>query len=106
MKKIKYMLPVICVAFFILTGCSSGKDKSNPKDRISPAMASTLKQAMVKDLTGSETSKTNDIQRYCDCVVDSLQSSFTTQEIMEAEFTDSRKYRKVQDTCLKSTRIK
>lgn len=102
----KHLSKILAISFILLIGCSSENKNEKSKNRISPEMATTLRKAMVKDLTGSETSKTNDIQRYCDCVVDSLQSSFTTQEIMEAEFTDSRKYKKVQDTCLKSTRIK
>lgn len=103
MKKIITFLYLVVI---ILMGCSTNSNKDQSKDRISPGMATTLRKAMVKDLTGSEISKTNDIQRYCDCVVDSLQVSFTSREIMEAEFTDTRKYKKVQDTCLKSTRIK
>lgn len=102
----KHLFRLLALTLILLNACNAKKNNNQSKDRISPAMATTLRKAMVKDLAGSETSKTNDIQRYCDCVVDSLQSSFTTQEIMEAEFTDSRKYKRVQDTCLKSTRIK
>lgn len=100
----KYFAVFFIAGILTLSSCSSDNNKDKKKDRISPATATTLRNAMVKDLTGSEISKTNDIQKYCNCVVDSLQVSFTTQEIMEAEFTDSRKYKKVQDTCLKSTR--
>ena len=102
----KQIIIFLAMGFVILNGCNSKESNEKSKDRISPEMATTLKKAMVEDLTGSETSKTNNIQKYCDCVVDSLQTSFTKQEIMEAEFTDSRKYKKVQDTCMKSTRIK
>ena len=102
----KQIIIFLAMGFVILYGCSRKESNDKTKDRISPELATTLKTAMVKDLTGSETSRTNNIQKYCDCVIDSLQTSFTKQEIMEAEFTDSKKYKKVQDTCMKSTRIK
>lgn len=102
----KHTCLLIISTLLLITSCSRTDKNNKTKDRISPQMATTLRNAMVKDLSGTEIAKTNDIQKYCNCVVDSLQLSFTTQEIMEAEFTDSRKYKKVQDTCLKSTRIK
>jgi len=89
-----------------LTACKQNQSKEAAgKNTISPKMAETLKQAMKKDLVGSDIQKTNDIEKYCDCIVSNLQSNFTTQEIMEAEFTDTKKYKAVKDTCLKSTKL-
>ncbi len=88
----------------LLTACNQKKKDSAAKDSISPKMAETLRQSMKKDLAGSEIQKTNDVDKYCNCIVDSLQTSFTMKEILDAEFTDSKKYRKVKDTCLKSTK--
>jgi hypothetical protein len=86
--------------------CSNkSKKETAVRHSLTPEMAQTLRQSMKKDLSGSDIQKTNDLNKYCDCIVDSLQISFTMAEIMEPEFTSSRKYRKLQDTCLKSTKL-
>jgi hypothetical protein len=74
------------------------------KFAITPRMAEGMKKKMKRELIGSDIEKTNDINKYCDCMINSLQTDFTIKEIMQENFQQTEKYEKVQDKCLKSTK--
>ena len=67
-------------------------------------MAEGMKKKMKQELIGSEIEQTNDINKYCDCVINSLQTDFSIKEIMKDDFNQSEKYKQVMDKCLKATK--
>ena len=77
---------------------------STAKLTITPRMAEGMKKKMKHELIGSEIEQTNDINKYCDCVINSLQTDFSIKEIMKDDFNQSEKYKQVMDKCLKATK--
>ena len=77
---------------------------STAKLTITPRMAEGMKKKMKQDLIGSDIEKTNDVDKYCDCMINSLQTDFTAKEIMQTNFNETEKYQKVLDKCLKTTK--
>ena len=77
---------------------------STVKFTITPRMAEGMKSKMKQDLIGSDIEKTNDVDKYCDCMINSLQTDFTIKEIMQDNFNLTEKYQKALEKCLKSTR--
>lgn len=76
---------------------------STVKFTITPYMAAGMKKKMKQELIGSEIEQNNDVDKYCDCIINSLQSDFTVQEIMRDKFNETEKYTQVVEKCLKST---
>jgi hypothetical protein len=77
---------------------------STAKFTITPRMAEGMKKKMKQELIGSDIEKTNDVDKYCDCMINSLQTDFTVKEVMQENFNETEKYKKVLDKCLKSTK--
>jgi len=71
---------------------------------ITPGMAESIKATMKKDLAGTEMEKTNDIDNYCNCIVNSLKTGFTAKEVMQTNFNETAKYKKLVDSCLRTTK--
>lgn len=82
----------------------SATNDSTAKLTITPRMAEGIKGQMKKDLIGSEIEKTNDVDKYCDCIINGLQSDFSAKEIMQTNFNETDKYQKLVDKCLKATK--
>lgn len=66
---------------------------------ITPRMAETMKKQMKKAVEGTELETTNDIDKYCDCVIEGIGKEFTTKEIMETAWSESEKYGVLIDKC-------
>ena len=77
---------------------------STAKFTITPRMAVGMKSKMKQELIGSDIEKTNDVDKYCDCMINSLQTDFTIKEIMQDNFNETEKYQKTLEKCLKSTK--
>jgi len=69
-------------------------------------MAEGMKKKMKQELAGSAIEKTNDVDKYCDCMINSLQTDFTVKEIMQPNFNETIKYQTVLEKCLKATKKK
>ncbi len=65
-----------------------------------------MKNSMKSDLSGSEIEKTNDINEYCDCIIDGIQKEFTAKEFYRNDYTESDKYKKLTEKCLEITKKK
>ncbi len=79
---------------------------STAKLTITPRMAEGMKKKMKQELIGTDIEKTNDVDKYCDCMINSLQTDFTAKEIMQTNFNETEKYQKVLDKCLQTTKKK
>lgn len=79
---------------------------STAKLTITPRMAAGMKNKMKQELIGSDIEKTNDVDKYCDCMINSLQTDFTIKEVMQDNFNETEKYQKVIEKCLKLTKKK
>lgn len=74
------------------------------KMTITLSMAEKIKKGMKQQLVGSSIEKTNDIDKYCDCMIKSMQTDFTSKEIMSDNFTETEKYKKALEKCLSMTK--
>lgn len=74
------------------------------KFTITPRMALVMKNNLKQELIGSEIEKTNDVDKYCDCIINSLQTDFTIKEVMQDNFNETEKYQKTIEKCLKATK--
>lgn len=77
---------------------------STAKFTITPRMAVGMKSKMKQELIGSEIENTNNVDKYCDCMINSLQTDFTIKEIMQENFNGTEKYQKALEKCLTSTK--
>jgi hypothetical protein len=77
---------------------------STAKFVVTPRMAETMKRQMKKTLVGTEIETTNDVDKYCDCVIEGIGEEFTTKEIMETAWSESEKYGVLIDKCQLYTR--
>jgi hypothetical protein len=66
-------------------------------------MAEEVKKKMKKELVNTEIEKTNDVDKYCDCIIKSIQTDFTVKEFMQADFNETQKYQNLVDKCLAAT---
>jgi hypothetical protein len=73
---------------------------------ITPRVAEGMKKKMKQELMGSAIEKTNDVDKYCDCMINSLQTDFTVKEIMQPNFNETVKYQTALEKCLKATKKK
>lgn len=89
-------------------GCVSetATNDSTTKLTITPRMAAGIKKQMKQGLVGSGIEKTNDIDKYCDCMINSLQTDFTATEVLQTNFNETEKYQKAVANCLKVTKKK
>lgn len=94
----------IVAKYFESCMIQTGTNDSTAKFTITPRMAEDMKKKMKQELIGSEIEKTNDVDKYCDCMINSLQTDFTIKEMMQDNFNETEKYQKVLAKCLKSTR--
>ena len=53
---------------------------------------------MKKELSGSEFELTNDIDKYCDCLVDEYQK-LPLNKVMKDEFFESKKAMRIDNKC-------
>ena len=74
------------------------------KFTITPRMATGMKKKMKEELAGSEIEQTQDVDKYCDCIINSLQNDFTIKEVMQENFNETDIFKKAQEDCLKSTK--
>src|SRR5215203_435149 len=79
-------------------------DDSTARFTITPRMADGMKKKMLQELRGSEIEQTNDVDKYSDCIINSLQTDFTVKEVMQDDFNETEKYKQVVARCLKTTR--
>ena len=82
---------------------SATKD-STAKFTVTPRMAVGMKKKMKQDLIDLDIEKTNDVDKYCDCIINSLQTDFTVKEIMKEHFNETEKYQKMVDKCSETTK--
>jgi hypothetical protein len=94
----------IVVKYFQSCMNQTATNDSTAKFTITPRMAVGMKNKMKQDLIGSDIEKTNDVDKYCDCMINSLQTDFTIKEVMQDNFNETEKYQKVLEKCLKSTK--
>ena len=87
-------------------GCmtENATNDSTAKFTITPRMADGMKKKMKQELIGSEIEQTNDVDKYCDCIINSLQTDFTIKEVMQDNFNETEKYKQAVDKCLKTTK--
>ena len=81
----------------------SGTKDSTTRMTISPKMADQIKQEMKRNLIGTDIERTNDIDKYCDCLIDGMKTEFTAKEIMQEDFNKSEKYQTLGNKCLQAT---
>ena len=94
----------IVAKYFKSCMTQSTTNDSTAKFTITPRMAIGMKNKMKQELIGSDIEKTNDVDKYCDCMLNSLQTEFTIKEIMQDNFNGTEKYQKVVDECLQTTK--
>jgi hypothetical protein len=82
---------------------SATKD-STAKFTLTPRMVAGIKKKMKQELIGSEIEQTNDVDKYCDCLLNSFQTDFTVNEIVQDNFNETEKCKKVADKCLNTTK--
>jgi hypothetical protein len=82
----------------------STTNDSTAKLTITPRMAEGIKHKMKQDLVGSEIEKTNNVDKYCDCMIKELQENFSAKEILQTNFSETEKYQKMLNKCLEATR--
>lgn len=87
-------------------GCISqtATNDTTAKLTITPRMAEGIKKQMKQGLVGTDIEKTNDIDKYCDCMINSLQTDFTATEVMQTNFNETEKYQKAVAKCLNATK--
>jgi hypothetical protein len=96
----------IVAKYFQSCMSQTATNDSTAKFTITPRMAAGMKSKMKQELIGSDIEKTNDVDKYCDCMINSLQTDFTIKEIMQENFNETEKYQKTLEKCLKSTKKK
>lgn len=80
---------------------------STAKLTITPRMAEGMKKRWKQELIGSEIEQTNDIDKYCDCLIGKIQTEFTVKEIFrQKDFFESERYSRVVNQCLETTKRK
>ena len=82
----------------------SATNDSTSKLTITPRMAERLKTRMQQEMVGTDIEKTNDIDKYCDCVIQGFQTDFTANEVMKPNFNETAKYQILVDKCLESSK--
>jgi len=81
----------------------SSTNDSTTRMTISPKMGEQIKQEMKRNLIGTDIDRTNDIDQYCDCLINGMRTEFTAKEIMQEDFNQSEKYQTLGKRCLQST---
>jgi hypothetical protein len=94
----------VVAKYFQTCMTQTSTNDSTAKFTITPRMAEGMKNKMKQELIGSDIEKTNDIDKYCDCMINSLQTDFTIKEIMQDNFNATEKYQKTVEKCLNSTK--
>lgn len=94
----------IVAKYFQSCMTQTATNDSTAKFTITPRMAVGMKNKMKQELIGSDIEKTNDVDKYCDCIINSLQTDFTIKEIMQDNFNETEKYQKTLEKCLKATK--
>jgi len=65
-------------------------------------IANSMKRNWKKELIGTEFEITNDVDKYCDCVIDEYQK-FPLDKIMEDEFSQSKEALEIDQRCSKQS---
>lgn len=73
---------------------------STTKLTITPTMAGIMKKQLKDKLKGTGIEKTNDVDKYCDCLISSMQTDFSANEIMQPNFNQTASYQKMNKKCL------
>ena len=86
-------------------GCVSetATNDTTAKFTITPRMYIKMKEKMKQEFTGTEIKKTNDVDRFCDCLLNSMQTDFTIKEVLQDNFKETEKYNRVVDSCQRTT---
>lgn len=86
-------------------GCISETATNDTTARftVTPRVYAGLKKKMKQDLVGTEIEQANDVDKYCDCILNSMQTDFTVKEVMQDNFNETEKYKLTVDSCLKTT---
>jgi len=84
----------------------SATTDSTAKLTITPEMAVGMKKEIKNQLKGTEVEKANDVDKYCDCIINGLQTDFSAKELMQTNFNETEKYQKMVKRCLSSTKKK
>ncbi len=66
-------------------------------------IANSMKRNWKKELVGTEFETTNDIEKYCDCLVDEYRK-FPLDKIMEDGFAESKEAVEIDDKCTKQSK--
>ena len=86
-----------CVSF-------AAGDDSTARITFTPRMLIDMKNKIKQELAGTEIEETNDVDRYCDCILNSMQTDFTIKEIVEENSKNLEKLDRMLAECLESTR--
>jgi len=65
-------------------------------------LANSMKQNWKMELSGTEFENTNDIDKYCDCLIEEYRQ-FPLDEIMEDDFAESQKASEIDEKCRKQS---
>ena len=84
----------------------SATTDSTAKLTITPRMAEGMKNKMKQELIDTEIEKSNNVDKYCDCVISGLQTDFTAKELMQTKFNETEKYQIMVEKCLETTKKK
>ncbi len=76
---------------------------STSRMNITMKMAAQIKEGMMLNLRETDLAKTNDLDKYCDCIIDGMRIEFSAREIMDENFYESEKYQALGNKCLKAS---
>jgi hypothetical protein len=73
---------------------------------VTPHMADVMRRNIKYGLKGTEAEQTHDVDKFCDCMIDSLQTNFSAKEVMQPNFEQTDKYQQMLQQCLSRTKKK
>ncbi len=77
-------------------------DFQNLNMRWTSSLKNRLKSLWTEQLTGTEFETTNDIEKYCDCVLNEYQK-YPISEIFNDEFNNSELYESIEEKCIEES---
>ena len=86
--------------------CLSQNAINDPSARLNstPRMIENMKAGLKMNLIGTDIEKSNDLDKYCNCVIDGLLKGFTPKEILGRNSDTSTKLEQLKSKCLGTTR--
>ena len=70
---------------------------------ITPRMKAQIKQGIKDNFAGTEFEKTNDLDKYCDCLVKGMETELTARQIMSNDSTGNVKLEKIRNRCTQTS---